>query len=82
MRIGDEIAQFQCSATAYGGYGAATSATRERRKLERSQEQADAAPASIALYSSSAKTHRVYCYAVALSEAQVQQNFGLLNTAK
>ena len=81
MRIVDGNAQFHCSATAYGGYGAAASATRERRKSARSQEQADAAPASIALSSRAATTQRVYCYAVSSRAAQVQKNFGLLHTA-
>ena len=81
VRIVDGNAQSQCSATAYGKYGAAASATRERRKLARSQEQADATPASIALSSSAAKTQRVYCYAVASRAAEVQKNFGLLHTA-
>ena len=81
VRIVDGNAQSQCSATAYGGYGAAASATRERHKLARSQEQPDATPTSIALSSSAATTHRVYCYAVASRAAEVQKNFGLLHTA-
>ena len=81
VRIVDGNAQTQCSATAYGGYGAAASATRDRRKLAQNQEHADAAPASIALSSSPATTQRVYCYAVASRAAQVQKNFGLLHTA-
>ena len=71
----------QCSATAYGGHGAIVSTTRERRMPARSQQQADATPASIALSSSTATTHRVYCYAVASRAAEVQKNFGLLHTA-
>ena len=81
VRIVDGNAQSQCSATAYGGHGATESATRERRKPSRSQQQADAALASIALSSSAATTHRVYCYAVASPTAEVQNNFGLLHTA-
>ena len=71
VRIVDGNAQSQCSATAYGEYGAATNATRGRRKLKRSQEHADAAPASIALSSSAATTQSVYCYAVSSRVAQV-----------
>ena len=81
MRIVDKNAQAQCSATAYGGYGAAASASRECRKPARSEEHADAAPASIALSSSAATSHRVYCYAVASRAAQVQKNYGLLHIA-
>ena len=99
--IVDENGQAQCSATAYGGYGAAASAPRENHKPARSLQQADAAPAesptiqrssaktqqhtgtptSIALSSSAARSHRVYCYAVASCAPQVQRNFGLLHTA-
>ena len=71
MRIVDGNAQSQCSATAYGKYGAVASATNVRRKLTRSQEQADAAPAHIALSSSAATTQLVYCYSVASRAAQV-----------
>ena len=81
LRIVDGNAESQCSATAYGGHGATVSATRERRKPARCQQQADAAPASIALSSSAATTHRMYCYAVALRAAEVQKNFWLLHTA-
>ena len=81
VRIEDGNAQYQCSATAYGGYGEAASETRKRRKLTRSQDQANVTPASIALSSSSATTQRVYCYAVAPRAAQVQKNFKLLQTA-
>ena len=44
MRIVDKNAQAQCSATSYGGYGAAASAPRECRKPARSLQQRDAAP--------------------------------------
>ena len=81
VRIVDGNAKSQCITTAYGGYGAAASATCERRKLALNQEQADTAPASIALSSSAATTKRVYCYAVASRAAQVQMNFRLLHTA-
>ena len=80
-RIVDKNAQSQCSATAYGGYGAAANATRERRKPTQSQQQADAAPASIAFSSSAATTQHVYCYAVASRTAKVQKYFGLLHIA-
>ena len=73
LRIVDENAQSQCSATAYGGYGAAASATREGRKLARSQKQADATPVSIALSSSAATIQRVYCYAVASRAARLNE---------
>ena len=81
VRIVDGNAQSQCSATAYGGYGAAASTTHERRKPARSEEQVDAAPASIALSRRAATTQRVYCYAVASRAAQVLKNFGLLHIA-
>ena len=81
MCILDGNAQSQCSATAYGGYGAAASATRERRKPTRSQQHTDAVPARIALSSSAATTHRVYCDAVVSRAAEVQKNFGLLQVA-
>ena len=101
VRIVDENAQVQCSATAYGGYGAAASAPRECRKSARSLQQADVAPTesptfqrssakikqltgsptSIALSSSAATSHRVYCYAVASRVAQVHKNYGLLHIA-
>ena len=45
VRIVDEHAQAQCSATAYGGYGAAESAPRKCRKRARSLQLADAAVA-------------------------------------
>ena len=61
--------------------GAVASAVRKRRKPARSEEHADAAPASIALSSNAATSHRVYCYAVASRAAQVQTNFGLLHIA-
>ena len=81
VHIVDGNAQSQCSATAHGGYGAVASAIPERRKPARSEEHADAAPASIALNSSAATTQRVYCYAVASRAAQVQKNYGLLRIA-
>ena len=81
MRIVDGNAQPQCSATAYGGYGAAASGIRERSKPVQSKEQADAALASIALNSNAATTHHVYCYAVASRAPEVQKNFGLLHRA-
>ena len=81
VRIVDGSAQSQCSATAYGGYGATASAIGERRKPAQSKEQADAALACIALNSSAATTQRVYCYAVASRATEVQKNFGLLHTA-
>ena len=81
VRIVDGDAQSQCSATAHGGYDAVSSEFRKRRKPARSEEHANAAPASIALSSSAATNHRVYRYAVASRGAQVQKNFGLLHTA-
>ena len=101
VRIVDENALAQCSATAYGKYGAAASAPRECRKSARSLQQADAAPVEsptiqrssakiqeltgaltrIALSSSAATSHRVYCYAVASRAAQDQKNYGLLHIA-
>ena len=69
VHIVDGNAQSQCSAISQGGYGALASAIRKRRKPARSEEHADAAPASIALSSSAATSHRVYCYAVASSAA-------------
>ena len=81
VRIVDGNAQSRCGATAYGGYGAAESATCERRKPPQNQQQAGAAQASIALSSSVATTQRVYCYAFASCAAEVQQNFEQLHTA-
>ena len=61
----------QCSATAYGGYGAAASAISKCRKPAQSKNQADAALTCIALNSSAATTQRVYCYALASRAAEV-----------
>ena len=81
VHIVDGNAQFQCSATAHGGYGAVASAIRKRRKPAQSEEHADAALASIALSSSAATSHRMCCDAVASRAAQVQKNYGLLHIA-
>ena len=60
VRIVDGNELSQCSATAYGGYGATASASREHRKPTQNQLQEDAAPAeSPVVQRSSAKTKQL-----------------------
>ena len=78
LRIVDENAQAQCSATASGGYCAAVGAPRESHKPARSLQEADAVPAeSPTIQRSSAKTQQltVAITSIALSRSAAKTQY-------